>query len=536
MDVRTRMAAGFSVSAIASGILVAVFVLLGADVSLTIAQDTVDATTLTGKYMCGYQGWFECPGDGSGGGWFHWFNSQTPVHSSLNTDLFPDFSEYAASELYPTSMHYADGSLVKLNSSYPVATELRHFKWMKDYGIDGVWVQRFGPKHIGWTDFTNKVLLNCKQAAETYGRVFVVMYDVSGANNSTLFDDMTSDWKYLVDTFKVTASPRYLKHNGKPLVSVWGFGFPDRSITGDVASQIIDWFKTAAPAKYRATIMGGVNDNWRTAASPWDSVCRSVDIISPWFVGRFGDVAGADSWRTNNIVPDLAECKRLGKDYLPVVWPGFSWSNMHQGSTPQNQIPRKGGTFYWEQAYNAVSAGATMLYGAMFDEVDEGTAILKACPKKSLAPSDGWWLTLDADGYNLPSDWYLRLAGCAKKMLNRQIPVSKSMPLNPNNPDSGTSAVEKAPRAAVESGRPTMCNGILYFSSMAGPRIISAVLYSLDGKRVKAVTRCVNGGETRIPLFDNATNANGTYVVKVRADGREILNRVVVMAVDHRKN
>jgi hypothetical protein len=499
-------------------VLVVTLALLTACIT-THAQDTVDATTLTGKYMCGYQGWFECPGDGSGGGWFHWFNSQNPVHSSLNVDLFPDFTEYAANELFATDMHYSDGSVVNLNSSYVGTTELRHFKWMKDYNIDGVWVQRFGPKHVGWNDFTNKVLLNCKTAAEAYGRVFVVMYDVSGANNSTLFNDMTTDWMYLVDTFKVTSSPRYLKHKGKPLVSVWGFGFPDRSITTDVAQQIINWFKTGAPAKYQATIMGGVNDDWRTIGPPWDSVCRSVDIISPWLVGRFGDVAGADSWKTSNLIPDIAECKSLGKEYLPVIWPGFSWSNMHQGTTPQNQIPRLGGTFYWEQAYNAISAGATMLYGAMFDEVDEGTAVLKACPKKSLAPSDGWWLTLDADGYNLPSDWYLRLTGCAKKMLDNQIPLSKIMPINPLNPDSGV-GVHMKPGARFASEKfVEVRNGIFYLNLPADTRA-EITLCRLDGTAVRTLQYRSAERVRQVSLLTQERIPSGMYLLSVKVGGR----------------
>jgi len=48
-------------------------------------------------------------------------------------------------------------------------------------------------------------------------------------------------------------------------------------------------------------------------------------------------------------VPDIAECKSLGKEYLPVVFPGFSWANMTASPGNRNQIPRKGGTFYWEQ-------------------------------------------------------------------------------------------------------------------------------------------------------------------------------------------
>ncbi|HOS93774.1 MAG TPA: hypothetical protein PLQ54_10710 [Armatimonadota bacterium] len=32
----------------------------------------VDATTIRGKVMCGYQGWFRCPGDAANMGWVHW--------------------------------------------------------------------------------------------------------------------------------------------------------------------------------------------------------------------------------------------------------------------------------------------------------------------------------------------------------------------------------------------------------------------------------------------------------------------------------
>jgi len=517
-----RLSDGGSLFTLPFRVFIIITVLLTLATTPAAAQDTVDATTLVGKYMCGYQGWFECPGDGSGGGWFHWFNSQTPSYSSLNVDLFPDFTEYAASELFPTNMHYADGSVVKLNSAYPEATEMRHFKWMKDYGIDGAWVQRFGPKHVGWTDFTNKVLLNCKKAAETYGRVFVVMYDVSGANNATLFDDLTSDWKYLVDTFKVTQSVRYLKYKGKPLVSVWGFGFSDRSITTDVAQNIITWFQTGADPKYQATIMGGVNDDWRTTTTAWATVCRSVDIISPWLVGRFGDTAGADSWKASHLVPDIAECKSLGKDYLPVIWPGFSWANMHQGTTPQNQIPRLGGKLFWDQAYNCVSAGATMLYNAMFDEVDEATAILKACPKKSLAPADGYTLTLDADGYNLPSDWYLRLAGLAKQMLTGKIPVSKTMPIDPSNPSRVAKGVCQSMPGSWMERMSVNDNTLRIFLKSAGP--VEIMIEKVNGRMAK-VTRDNDASRTiEIPISDLSS---GVYVARIKSGNSEFVSKIV---------
>jgi len=54
--------------------------------------------------------------------------------------------------------------------------------------------------------------------------------------------------------------------------------------------------------------------------------------------------------------------------------PGFSWHNMHP-NTRLNLIPRLKGKFLWQQYYLAQKAGTKMIYQAMFDEINEGTAI-----------------------------------------------------------------------------------------------------------------------------------------------------------------
>ena len=76
-----------------------------------------------------------------------------------------------------------------------------------------------------------------------------------------------------------------------------------------------------------------------------------------------------------------------------------------------------GGRFYWRQVQNAMRLGSTMLYGAMFDEVDEGTAMFKLTETARAAPVEACFLTLDADGEAVPTDWYLRLAGEAQRVL-----------------------------------------------------------------------------------------------------------------------
>ena len=72
----------------------------------------------------------------------------------------------------------------------------------------------------------------------------------------------------------------------------------------------------------------------------------------------------------------MAWCRDNRIDYVPVVFPGFSWHNMHPESTAV-QIPRNNGKFYWKQLVGSIHEGAEMIYVAMFDEIDEGTAIFK---------------------------------------------------------------------------------------------------------------------------------------------------------------
>ena len=395
--------------------------------------DSVDPSTLDRKMLMGYQGWFACPGDGSPvNAWIHWFRSQTPAATNATVDFWPDTSEFDPDELFDTVMTMSNGTPARLYGAAKRKTVLRHFKWMRDYKVDGVFLQRFtselgSSSFLGWR---NQVASNVWAGAEAYGRVFAIMYDISGQPTNTLVSRLTNDWNFLVNTMKVTSSPRYQRHRGKPVVAIWGFGFTDRPGTPQEALLVINQFKASG-----FCVMGGVPTYWRTLNNDsqsdpaWANVYRAFDILSPWAVGRYGNDSQADSFKNNLIVPDLALARNLNIDYMPVIWPGFSWHNLLNG--PVNQIPRNAGNFYWRQAYNAVSAGCTMIYGAMFDEVDEGTAMYKLAPTPAQLPVQGTFVPLNIDGVNLPSDWYLRLAGAATRMLRGDTPVTSVRPSNP---------------------------------------------------------------------------------------------------------
>jgi hypothetical protein len=395
---------------------------------------TVDATTLDRKLMFGYQGWFACPGDGSPlGAWEHWFRRGEPASAAtLRIDMWPDVSELDAEERCPTPLILPDGRRAELYSAHNPRTVDRHFRWMEEHDLPGVFLQRFTVRldSAAVRGFRDRVAGNVRDAAESHGRVFALMYDISGHPPATLVDDVKRDWMYVVDTLRLTESPRYLRHRGRPLLAIWGFGFRDRPANPQQAAELIDFFKNHSNPRYRVTLMGGVPARWRTltrdslADPAWARVYRSFDVLSPWTVGRFRDDRTIDQFYATEVAPDLLETQKLDIGYMPVLFPGFSWHNMNRDAAV-NAIPRRGGRFYWRQVQRALNTGNTMLYVAMFDEVDESTAMFKVAPSKAGAPVDVPLVTLDIDGDTLPSDWYLQLAGETQRRLRAMPPRSR---------------------------------------------------------------------------------------------------------------
>src|SRR5262245_58627189 len=191
----------------------------------------VDCSTLTGKVVCGYQGWFTTPGDGSGRGWRHYTNGGRFEPGRCGIDLWPDVSELDDEEKYDTPFRHKDDRTAHVFSSHNRKTVLRHFAWMKDYGIDGVFVQRFAVETAQPLDLRhcNTVLSHCREGANLHGRCYAVMYDLSGLREGGT-KQVIEDWKLLVGRMKIGKDDKdaaYLHHRGKPVVAVWGVGFDD---------------------------------------------------------------------------------------------------------------------------------------------------------------------------------------------------------------------------------------------------------------------------------------------------------------------
>ena len=97
-------------------------------------------------------------------GYFPFINSVAKRDVTVDGDV----SEYP--KTYETSFKHADGRKARVFSSADQSTVDLHFKWMKDYGVDGVFMQRF----VGYTrgnqenSVPNRILANALEAASKY--------------------------------------------------------------------------------------------------------------------------------------------------------------------------------------------------------------------------------------------------------------------------------------------------------------------------------------------------------------------------------
>ncbi len=252
------------------------------------------------------------------------------------------------------------------------------------------------------------------------------MYDLTGMPDKRLMQ-VFDDWRMLRDKMHITEDPAYQHHLGKPLVALWGIGFNNqiKPRAGlEPCRELIKRFKAD-----HCSVMLGIATGWRRqdrdALEHPDlhEMLLLADVLSPWSVGRFRDLPGVQHHTQKYWAPDIAWAREHHIDYMPVLFPGFSWHNLK--GTELGSIPRLKGQFLWSQVVANKKAGANMLYMAMFDEVDEGTAIFKC---SNTPPTSGGTEFLDYEG--LPSDFYLRLAGQAGRLLRGENQATDAIPVH----------------------------------------------------------------------------------------------------------
>lgn len=374
--------------------------------------------------MAGYQGWFNTPYDGAERGWYHYKGKKGFKPGSCSIDLWPDVSEYE--QLYKTEFKLSNGSNAYVFSSYDESTVNTHFRWMKEYGIDGVFMQRFVTeiKSKSGLHHFNTVLSHAMKSAQEYSRAICIMYDLSGMKPGDEYV-LLNDIKDIMNKYSIKdhdKNPSYLYHNDKPLIAVWGVGFNDNRKYGLKECEfIIDKLKENG-----FSVMLGVPTGWRELTGDTQNsdrlhtMIKKCDIIMPWFVGRYNEET-YNNFKTN-IEKDIEWSKHNGIDYVPLAFPGFSWKNLKGNEGVQ--IPRNKGKFFWKQLSSVIELGAQMIYVAMFDEIDEGTAIFKCA--KDVPVGESKFVPIEKD---IPNDYYLWLVGKAGKMLHKEIKYSKNIPM-----------------------------------------------------------------------------------------------------------
>jgi hypothetical protein len=373
---------------------------------------------VVGKVSVGYQGWFTAPNDGSGLNppWWHYTGDrQLPTPTDISIKSWPDMSDFT--NKYTTGFaSLGNGAAATLFSSYDASTVDAQLRWMQDTGIDTVAIQRFGD----FMDIRDQVSANVRTAAEAHGRKFYIMYDISGW--TTFQTDLLTDWNTrIVDKLHLTDSPAYARHNGKPVVCIWGLGFLDRP--GDATTSLAVVNSFASLGMY---VIGGVPRDWRTAdGTRWGKtgflpVYDALNAISPWMVGVIGNAAGSDSIRQQYDEGDVAYCHSHGLHYQPCVLPG----DLSGGQ-------RVHGDFMWHQFANMIQIGSDAIYISMYDEFNEGNQIAKTAATAADKPAGSSFQTLDEDGTACSSDYYLRLTGDGGKMLKGQIALTFTRPTSP---------------------------------------------------------------------------------------------------------
>ncbi|KAG6373259.1 hypothetical protein JVT61DRAFT_6886 [Boletus reticuloceps] len=413
-----------------------------------------DPNTIQDKVLVGYQGWFTCAGDGEPigpghHGWLHWFNSPIPSGGRPNVDLWPDTSDYDPSELHVApGLTTSTGDPVHLFSSRNPKTVQRHFHWMALHGVDGAFLQRFAgqceikPGNLGVRNLRDEIGDRVREAAEAQGRVFAIMYDVSGVAPDKIQNILEQDWAHLLREKHILDSPNYLHEKNRPVVALWGFGLNGRNHTPELVRAVAGFFRSFTPGG--VYLVAGIPGHWRTSTSDADRNPEFVqvwtecfDAISPWTVGRYGNEVEADQWGQGRLKADADYLNRLAADggpkvdYIPVVLPGGSGFNLSEGKWRMNDMRRNGGRFLWRQLYNARRAGVRTIYGAMWDEYDEGTVYMPVVSYASQLPvhSSFRFLALDVDGHDLPSDWYMRILGYAAEAFHGERTLLDTFPV-----------------------------------------------------------------------------------------------------------
>eukprot|EP00900_Chrysochromulina_parva_P016563 jgi/Chrpa1/24908/Chrysochromulina_OHIO_Genome00025898-RA len=276
--------------------------------------------------------------------------------------MIPQMGEYPLGALQATGFKYhGNGSVVNVYANAAEGVVDLHFQWMKDYGMDGVLLQRFISDVINpgkGLDHFNTILAQADAAAAKHGRTYAIMYDMSGAA-STWDTDIDADFE-----------------KGRPVVCIFGLGLVDHAqATVDSSLRFIRSLQ--ANGFY---VIGSGPYYWREgthdALPGYSGVFTAFDAIMPWLVGRYSSAMSSalDFSRLGPLVEaDAALTQSRGQGYAPIAFPGYSYRDTNK----INFIRRYAGQFFRAQIDACLNtSGVSFYYIAMFDEVQADCTLL----------------------------------------------------------------------------------------------------------------------------------------------------------------
>lgn len=384
------------------------------------SRDDVDASTLTGKILTGYQGWFDTPNDQNDEGYRHWGQP-----GDWHVDQWPDPNDYDASELFSVpGVSTSSGDQAYLFSSNQESVVRRHFQWMRQHNIDGVFLQRFSEAFVSrnadgsYSGENQWPLVNARDAAHLEGRTWAIEYDIqSGSDEATrdqIIQKVKDDWEFLTesDGLDMLGDSRYQREDGKPVVAIFGLYLnSEKAYTTAQQTDLVNYFQS------RGVYVIGAGRHSESTAQTANAGLH--DAYIPWQ----GYWKGGSSYAP-------AETRLDGvTEHIPHVFPGFSWTHL-QDDSAASSIDREDGAYYWRMLEDAVNeTDSPWLFIGMFDEYDEGTNLIPASDDPPVPDNDpnGIPLTFQTSDPS-PNDWWMALTGEAKDALQGKTLFAAMLP------------------------------------------------------------------------------------------------------------
>lgn len=384
-----------------------------------------DAATLDGKVLVGYQGWFRTPNDARDLGFRHWGKP-----GDWDVDQWPDPNDYDPSELYAIPGETTQsGDQAYLYSSLNESVVRRHFQWMREHNIDGVLQQRFNrvTKNAdgswNYDHWAVRAGLHglplVREAANLEGRTWAIEYDIqkggSPEGNARKIKEVKDDWEYLTraDGFDMLSDPSYQRHDGKPVVAIYGlYVTPDNHYSDADQADLVNWFKS------RGVYVIGAGRHLNSTHQIQNNLALYDDYMQ-WQ----GYWTGQDSYQR-----DVGLAAGITR-YVPHVLPGFSWTHLKEDADATSR-DRDGGAYYQRMLADAVNeTDAPWIFIGMFDEYDEATNITPASDDPPVPDTDASGDTLTfQDNEGRPNDWHMALTGKAREALLGRESIGDALP------------------------------------------------------------------------------------------------------------